>query len=121
MAFLNETGLKRALQGLWDDVKTYISNLDLGVSWSDIEDKPDVALKSDLTTVYRFKGSVATVDDLPIFGMEVGDVWDVANGMNYAWDGEYWDALGMNLTIEPISDETIDSIIQEVTGDAVSE
>lgn len=121
MAFLNETGLKRALQGLWDDFKTYLSGMDLSVSWSDIEDKPNVALKSDLTAVYRFKGSVATVDDLPISGMEVGDVWNVEDtNMNYGWTGEFWDPLGMTLVVEPISDEAIDSILEEVTGDAVS-
>lgn len=120
MAFLNETGLKRVLKGLWDDFKTYLSNMDLSVSWSDIEDKPDVALKSDLTAVYHFKGSVATTDDLPS-SAAIGDVYNVeSTDMNYAWDGSYWDPLGSTTIVESISDEMIDSILEEVMGDAVS-
>ena len=43
---------------------------------------------------YRFKGAVSTYADLP-GSAAVGDVYDVADsGMNYAWTGEKWDALG---------------------------
>lgn len=71
---------------------------------------------SNLTDVYRYKGSVPSIEDLPSNGMEVGDVWDVGNGMNYAWTGEFWDALGMTLAIDPIPEDTINSILKEVTG-----
>ena len=58
-----------------------------------------------LTTVYRYKGSVATYADLPTTGQKVGDVWNVETadpdhgikaGDNVAWDGAQWDALGGN-------------------------
>ncbi len=58
-----------------------------------------------LTTVYRYKGSVATYADLPTTGQKVGDVWNVETadpdhgikaGDNVAWDGAQWDTLGGN-------------------------
>lgn len=58
-----------------------------------------------LTTVYQYKGSVATYADLPTTGQEVGDVWNVETadpdhgikaGDNVAWDGAQWDTLGGN-------------------------
>lgn len=58
-----------------------------------------------LTTVYQYKGSVATYADLPTTGQKVGDVWNVETadpdhgikaGDNVAWDGAQWDALGGN-------------------------
>lgn len=58
-----------------------------------------------LTTVYQYKGSVATYADLPTTGQKVGDVWNVEMadpdhgikaGDNVAWDGAQWDILGGN-------------------------
>ena len=58
-----------------------------------------------LTTVYQYKGSVATYADLPTTGQKVGYVWNVATadpdhgikaGDNVAWDGAQWDILGGN-------------------------
>lgn len=50
---------------------------------------------SKFTSVYIFKGSVDTVEDLPIEGNVIGDVWNVhKNDTNYAWTSEGWDALG---------------------------
>lgn len=58
-----------------------------------------------LTTVYQYKGSVATYADLPTTGQKVGDVWNIETadpdhgikaGDNVAWDGAKWDILGGN-------------------------
>lgn len=50
---------------------------------------------SKFTSVYIFKGSVDTIEDLPTEGNIVGDVWNVRkNDTNYAWTSEGWDALG---------------------------
>lgn len=58
-----------------------------------------------LTTVYQYKGSVATYADLPTTGQKVGHVWNVETadpdhgikaGDNVAWDGAQWDILGGN-------------------------
>ena len=60
------------------------------------------AKKSDLTTVYKYLGSVDTYADLPVNGQTVGDVYnvvaaDTANGINagdnVAWNGNSWDNL----------------------------
>lgn len=58
-----------------------------------------------LTTVYQYKGSVATYANLPATGQKVGDVWNIETadpdhgikaGDNVAWDGAQWDPLGGN-------------------------
>ena len=50
---------------------------------------------SKLSTVYKYKGSVATYEELPSAYNEVGDVYNVeSDGSNYAWDGTTWDKLG---------------------------
>ena len=58
-----------------------------------------------LTTVYQYKGSVATYANLPTTGQKVGDVWNIETadpdhsikaGDNVAWDGAQWDILGGN-------------------------
>ena len=63
------------------------------------------AAQLGLTTVYKYKGSVATYADLPTTGQKVGDVWNVETadpdhgikaGDNVAWDGAQWDTLGGN-------------------------
>lgn len=60
------------------------------------------AKKSDLTTVYKYRGSVDTYADLPTNGQAVGDVYNVvaadsAHGINagdnVAWNGNTWDNL----------------------------
>jgi len=74
----------------------------------------DYALKADLTTVYRYKGSVASVDALPATGNTVGDVYNVEgdNGQNYAWTGTAWDALGGSIQIEVATDDDIDALFE---------
>lgn len=50
---------------------------------------------SKFTSVYVFKGSVDTIEDLPTEGNVIGDVWNVRKSdINYAWTSEDWDALG---------------------------
>lgn len=69
------------------------------------------ALKSDITAMYRYKGSVASTDKLPTSGQTIGDVYDVGNGMNYAWNGSAWDALGEIFTITKITNTEIDTVL----------
>jgi len=85
------------------------------IEWSSIRNKPDVALKSDLTSLYRYKGSVTNYASLPSSGNVTGDVWNVeATGMNYAWTGEDWDALGQSFEIQAITNAEIDAITSGV-------
>lgn len=51
--------------------------------------------------IYRYRGSVATVEDLPADAAE-GDVYNITStGANYAWTGTQWDNLGVVQEIDP--------------------
>ncbi len=57
-------------------------------------DQVQAAIGSAVASAYRYKGSVAAYAGLPA-DPEAGDVYDVQEtGMNYAWNGAAWDALG---------------------------
>ena len=76
------------------------------------EQADQFARKSDLSSVYRYKGSVAGLADLPAEGNEAGDVWNVeATDMNYGWTGSAWDPLGQIFEIEAITSAEIDAIV----------
>lgn len=60
------------------------------------------ALATDISSVYKYKGSVASYALLPSTSLEVGDVYnieaaDATNGINagdnVAWNGTAWDVL----------------------------
>ncbi|MBQ9010856.1 MAG: hypothetical protein IJ088_16230 [Clostridia bacterium] len=71
------------------------------------------ALKSDITNVYRYKGSVATVSALPATGNTAGDVYDVQErGVNYAWTGTAWDPLGELFALDTITNAEIDGLFE---------
>ena len=61
------------------------------------------AISTAISSVYRYKGTVANQDALPKSDQTVGDVYNVTDtGMNYAWDGTKWDALGAVTTLETL-------------------
>ncbi len=75
-------------------------------------DADTFAKKSDLTSVYKYKGSVATVAELPASGNTEGDVWNVeATDMNYGWTGTAWDPLGQMFSVGSITNAEIDTIL----------
>ena len=77
-------------------------------------DASTYALKSDISTVYKYKGSVDNYAALPQDENEVGDVYNLNDtGMNYVWTGTAWDALGQVFTITAIDNGTIDTIMGE--------
>ena len=103
--FLNKTGLSY----LWGRItsifatKQDVAAISVPTKVSDLTNDSNyqtgqqvsAAITAALTSAYRYKGSVATVNDLPASGNTAGDVYDVqANGVNYAWTGSAWDALG---------------------------
>ena len=70
------------------------------------------AKKTDISGVYKYKGSVTTYSALPSTGVESGWVYNVeADNMNYAWTGTTWDPLGALFSIESITNAQIDSIL----------
>ena len=74
------------------------------------------AKKSDITSMYKYKGSVSSESGLPT-NAAVGDVYDIqiqssygGPGMNVVWTGTAWDALGEVFTITSITNSEIDTI-----------
>ena len=64
---------------------------------SDTYTKSEVDAK--LSAVYKYKGSVATFEDLPE-SAESGDVYNVEDtGDNYAWNGTVWDKLAATVDL----------------------
>ena len=50
---------------------------------------------SDIASVLTYKGTKASVANLPSTGNKTGDVWHItADGSEYAWDGSIWQELG---------------------------
>lgn len=81
------------------------------------------ALKSDITQMYRYKGSVADASKLPASDQVAGDVYDIQAesqygpaGTNVAWNGSAWDALGGAFTIEECTNAEIDQIFTDLAG-----
>ena len=69
------------------------------------------AKKTDITAMYKHKGSVNTSADLPATGNTAGDVYNSKDtGMNYVWTGTEWDALGAVFTVDAITNAEIDTV-----------
>ena len=59
-------------------------------------------VEARLSSVYKFKGSVPTIDYLPLENNVIGDVYNVEDtGANYAWDGDKWDKLSETIDLTP--------------------
>ena len=59
-------------------------------------------IDSKISSVYKFKGSVEDVEDLPADGNTVGDVYNVViTGDNYAWTEDGWDKLAGDVDLTP--------------------
>ena len=75
-------------------VPTKVSDLTNDSGFQTAQEVSD-AIDAKVVGAYKYKGSVATVADLPSSGNTAGDVYNVeADGTNYAWTGSAWDALG---------------------------
>lgn len=81
-------------------------------------DASNYALKTDISGMYKYKGSVATAAALPTSGQTAGDVYNIeaastygGAGMNVAWDGSKWDPLGEIFSIATVTNAEIDTIV----------
>ncbi len=100
----SNTYTKSEVDGLVDGLEGAI---DLKADKTSVYTKEEVDAK--VASVYKFKGSVETVADLPTEGNIEGDVYNVkATGENYAWvapaEGEeagHWDDLGGDIDLTP--------------------
>ena len=98
------------INGVAATLNNKIANITVPTTVASLSDAGNYALKSDITNVYRYKGTKATVAELPE-SAEVGDVWDVTeNGKNFAWNGTEWDDLGGTFEIEAATDADIDAL-----------
>lgn len=89
-----------------------VVNITVPTTVAALSDAGNYALKSDLTSLYKYMGSVAAVANLPT-NATTGDVYNVeSDGMNYAWNGTTWDSLGSSIQIEAITNAEIDDIFE---------
>lgn len=89
------------------------------------------ALKSEIASVYRYKGTLVDDTLLPE-NPEVGDTYNLmqsatyGDGANVSWNGEFWDSLGATIDLssyvqktdlQEIGNAEIDSIWNTVFGE----
>ena len=85
--FVNDSGFQTA-----SDVQGAINTATEGLATEEY-------VNSKVSTVYRYKGSVANKDALPE-SPELGDTYNLEDtGANVAWDGTKWDNLGMTIDL----------------------
>ena len=83
-----------ALDWRLDTAESDIDALETAVADRYTKAETDSAIASAISSVYRYKGSVADYAHLPSSGQIVGDVYNVEDtGDNYAWTGSAWDKL----------------------------
>lgn len=95
--------------------------LDSTLTATEIENKVNAAVSS----VYRVKGTVATVANLPTTGVAIGDVWNIAdNGANYVATNNNpveWDKLSETVDLSPyMQTSTANSTFVKKTGDTMT-
>ena len=93
---VDATHLNHIEQGI-ADVESAIPDVSQFATKDDTYTKEQIDAK--ISSVMSYKGTVATVEDLPS-SATVGDVYNVTStGMNYAWNGSQWDALGSDVDL----------------------
>lgn len=97
------------------EVETAITSKGYETEESVDEKLTQYAKKSDISSVYKYKGSVETYDDLPTENQQIGDVYNVETddsihnikeGDNVAWDGAKWDVLSGTVDLSNYYDMT---------------
>ena len=84
-------------------VKDYVteemdSKLNTKANSADVYTKSEVDNK--ISSIYKYKGSVANKEALPTENLTIGDVYNLEDtGMNVAYTGEKWDELGVNIDL----------------------
>lgn len=92
---LNDLATKTELNGKADktQLNNYVTTATANTTY---------AKKSDITNIYKFKGTKTNYVDLPTTDRVTGDVWNITNadaehgikaGDNVAWNGTAWDNL----------------------------
>ena len=79
------------------------------------------SLENKVTAIFTFKGTKATVAELPEDGsQQVGDVWHVTeNNGEYVWDSANWELLGLSVDLSNYALKTeVTSAAQGALDDA---
>lgn len=95
--------------------------LDSTLTATEIENKVNAAVSS----VYRVKGTVASVSNLPASDVAIGDVWNIEdNGANYVATNNNpveWDKLSETVDLTPyMQTSTANSTFVKKTGDTMT-
>ncbi len=111
---------------LTSTVRTSLGLADTAVQPSALNDYAtttamNTAIATAISSVYRYKDSVATYANLPASGQTIGDVYNVVAaygdypaGTNWAWNGSTWDALGGSFTIDYMTSGDVDDVIDDI-------
>ena len=106
--YIKKTGTIGTWYTLDDTIDTALS----ATSTNPVQNKAIYAAIQDVlaqvSSVYHYKGSCLAAD-LPVADNKVGDTWNLEDassygpqGINVAWDGTKWDALGGDLTPDAV-------------------
>ena len=86
------------------------------------------AMKSDISSMYKYKGSVDSYANLPTSGQTVGDSYNVKSadsshgirkGDNVVWTGTEWDVLSGTVDLSGYMDKTSYTIATTTDIDAI--
>ena len=125
-AFTAASAVVKTLSG---NVESRLSTLNQSIT--SVDNKVtglSAGVKTMLSTVYTYKGSVTNYSNLPTTGLETGHVYNVVNangntpaGTNYAWNGTAWDALGGSIDLSVYATSAVvksrfDAINEDITG-----
>lgn len=84
----------------------------------------DYAKKSDIASVYKYKGTVSTYAELPSSDQQVGDTYNVETadashnvkaGDNVSWNGTAWDVLAGTVDLSGYVEES--DLVEITTGE----
>lgn len=98
------------------DVQTAIAGK---VNAADIYTKTEVDQK--LVGAMDYKGTKATVSELPTSGNATGDVWHItADGSEWAWNGSAWEELGTAVDLSGYRTASAQDTIDAVQDEAIA-
>lgn len=87
------------------DITRIDASLNLKANAADVYTKTEIDQK--LTGALNFKGTKATVAQLPQSGNTTGDVWNITeDGSEWAWTGSDWEELGTTIDLSGYVEDT---------------
>lgn len=113
--------------GQIEDLQNEVTNNNININnrvdqlptFDDVYTKKEVDDK--ISSLYTYKGSVATKNDLPTEGNKNGDVYTVLDeGFTYAWNGTEWIPIGnVNIDMSDYYDKTEINNINTTTNNRI--